>query len=236
MDYFYCSPQRISTDTITIDGDEFAHMTHVMRKVVGDAIRVVDGRGRAYDVTITAINKKIARGTILRSYEMLHEPKVFCTLAVGVLKNPSKFDFLIEKVTELGVSEIIPMRTERTIPSHARIDRWQKLALAAMKQSGRSYLPTVRDLSTFEEILEESDVSDDALKLVAHEQPGNTPETVLTILRRSYRRAIILVGPEGGFTEKEFEEARRHGFVHLSLGPRRLRTETAAIVVTSLLL
>src|SRR5437879_6145287 len=141
MDYFYTPPKNISTDSLVLDGEEFAHLIHVMRKNEGDEIRVVDGMGTAYDVRLGAVKKHMVRCNILRTLPNHHEPSRSVTLAVGILKNPSKFDFLVEKATEIGVHEIVPLQTERTIPGHAKVDRWQKLALAAMKQCGRSYLP-----------------------------------------------------------------------------------------------
>src|SRR5258707_81233 len=143
MDYFYCPPQNIRNDTFLIDDEEFSHLVHVMRKKEGDEIMIVDGGGHAFEARIEEVRQKTARGTITRGYTNLHEPRIDVTVAVGILKNPSKFDFLVEKVTELGVRQIVPLLTERTIPAHAKIDRWQKLALAAMKQSGRSFLPRV---------------------------------------------------------------------------------------------
>jgi len=124
MDYFYTT--HIHGSTFTIDGEEAAHLVHVMRKKVGDEIRIVDGRGTAYDARIDLLSKKSAEGTVFAVYAHHNEPQRHVTMAVGILKNPSKFDFLVEKVAELGVNEIIPLATARTIPSHAKSDRWQK--------------------------------------------------------------------------------------------------------------
>jgi 16S rRNA (uracil1498-N3)-methyltransferase len=231
MDYFYSRPERIRGSSVTIEGEEFAHLVHVMRKHEGDEIRVVDGRGNAYDVTLGPLKKKAAAGTITAVYPHHNEPSLGVALAVAVLKNPSKFDFLVEKVTELGVTEIIPLRTERTIPFHAKADRWRKLAVAAMKQSCRSFLPEVRDLTTLEDLIGRVEQFD--LKLLAHERAAEAlplPEV------RRVRSAIILVGPEGGFSEEEVARCTAAGFLLFSLGERRLRTETAAIVAAAGLL
>src|SRR5207237_291502 len=157
----------ISKDSLLLDGEEFSHLVHVMRKKEGDEIRVVDGMGTAYDVQLGAVTKHMVRCGILETHSHHHEPSRLVTLGVGVLKNPSKFDFLVEKSTELGVHEIIPLQTERTIPHHAKVERWQKLALAAMKQCGRSYLPIVRTLTTLDELITQRDRF--ALRLIAHE-------------------------------------------------------------------
>jgi len=233
MDYFYTPPSNITPSSLTIDGDEFSHLVHVMRAKEGDDIRVVDGRGNAYDVRIGEIKKHTAQGTIHRKHERHNEPPFDLTLAVGILKNPSKFDFLVEKTTELGVRTIIPVTTERTIPHHAKSDRWRKLALAAMKQCGRSYLPDVRELCPLHDLVQES--ASYGVKLIAHEQriagtssPGFTREIRAGSI-------LVLIGPEGGFSDDEVKMAQSMDFVPLYLGVRRLRTETAAVVVSSLL-
>ena len=233
MDYFYCPREHIRGTTFLIDGEEFSHLVHVMRKKAGDEIRIVDGEGSAFDARIEEMKKKTASGKILRSLVQHNEPALEVTLAVGVLKNPSKFDFLVEKTTELGVRRIIPLMTERTIPSHAKIDRWQKLALAAMKQCGRSFLPIVQPLTTLDELLESAAPVD--LKIIAHEKIEMS-EQLPVIVTEQVRSMMLLVGPEGGFSESEVEQCREAGFQSMNLGNRRLRTETAAIVVTTLAL
>jgi 16S rRNA (uracil1498-N3)-methyltransferase len=233
MDYFYCPPENISGNSITIDGDEFSHLTHVMRKKTGDEIRVVDGKGTAYDVRLNEIKKKTASGVILKSYKNHNEPEIAVTLGVGILKNPSKFDFLVEKVSELGVKEIVPLHTERTIPSHAKVDRWQKLALAAMKQSCRSYLPRVREMVSLYDFLSEKCIYD--IKLIAHEQEEGASQ-IQKILTDEARSVVVLIGPEGGFSDDEIDRCLAAGYKQIYFGRRRLRTETAAIVAAAMLI
>lgn len=228
MDYFYTPPEKISGDSVLIDGEEFSHLVHVMRKKSGDEIRVVDGLGTAYDVRLGEIRKKMVRGEISRKFPNHNEPAVAVTIAAGILKNPSKFDFLVEKAVELGVREIVPLRTERTIPSHAKTGRWQKLALAAMKQCGRGVLPKVREAETLDEMLEEGRRF--GRVYVAHQQargtwPGMTGPPDGSVL--------MLIGPEGGFSDEEIDRCTASGAVPVTFGDRRLRTETAAIVAAA---
>ncbi len=229
MDYFYTTD--IHGTSFSIEGDEAAHLSHVMRMKPGDEIRIVDGRGTAYDARIDALTKKSVNGTILATYVHHNESQREVTVAVGLLKNPSKFDFLIEKVTELGVREIMPITTARTISAHAKSDRWQKLALAAMKQSGRSFLPKVHELRTLADVLADPRTYD--RKLIAHEQPD---PAALRSGGFAAGSAIILIGPEGGFTAEEKSAAEKAGYQHWYLGERRLRTETAAIVAAAMAL
>jgi 16S rRNA (uracil1498-N3)-methyltransferase len=231
LDCFYCPPENILGDELTVAGEEFSHLVHVMRKKIGDRIRIVDGKGNAYDATLTDLKKKTAHGRITAHYTHHNEPNLSVTLAVGVLKNPSRFDFLVEKTTELGIHELIPLTTERVIPHHAKIERWQKLALAAMKQCGRSYLPNVRPLTGLDELLGSKDAYD--AKLIAHEKHDDAT-SFKEIIPRGAKKAILLIGPEGGFSENEVSRCVSQGFVAVSLGNRRLRTETAAILITGL--
>lgn len=229
MDYFYAPPERIDGRSVVIDGEELSHLSHVMRKKAGDRIVVVDGDGCAYDVLLETVTKRSARGIIRESYRGYHEPSRKVTLAAGVLKNPSKFDFLVEKATEIGVIGIIPLRTDRSIPSHAKTERWQKLALAAMKQCGRSYLPRVGDLTTLDEVLQTG--SKYQRRLIAHIEANPSAGGYRSPGSGS---TLILVGPEGGFSEDEVARSIAAGFEPVFLGDRRMRAETAAIALAAL--
>lgn len=233
MEYFYTPPHLIGGDHLAIEGEEFSHLTHVMRKGIGDVLLVVDGEGGAYEVTITEIAHRSARCSIHRRHHRLHEPDVKLTLGVGILKNASNFDFLVEKTTELGVTTIVPLQTERTIPHHAKAERWQKIALSAMKQSGRSVLPLVTPLTRLAEFLERK--TDAELQLLPYEHI-EVPSLAQVVRSQHVSSAAVCIGPEGGFSEQEVAMARAAGFRPVSLGPRRLRTETAAIVATAVLM
>ncbi len=227
MNYFYCPRQNIDGTSFRIEGEEYSHLVHVMRAREGDEIIVVDGEGTAYDARIVSLKHKSATGELLRAHAHHHEPEIQLTLAVGMVKNPAKFDFLVEKTTELGVREIIPLQTERTIRVHANVGRWEKLALAAMKQAGRSVLPAVRPPTTLGQLLS-ADKSFD-LKYLAHEQRLADSAS----RQRTGRRILFLVGPEGGFSDAEVDSCLQAGYLPRYFGERRLRTETAAIVAAA---
>jgi len=231
MEYFYVPPDSISPSSATITGDEFSHMTHVMRMREGDAIRVVDGKGNSYDAIITSIAKHYATCNITPLPPRVHEPARALTLGAGILKNPSRFDYLVEKATEIGVTRIVPLVTERTIPRHAKTERWQKLCVAAMKQSGRSVLPEVAQPETLGEFL--SSAGPHALKFIPHEK-AEIPLTRSRVAGEG--RAVVCIGPEGGFSDEEIARAQEAGFEPVTLGTRRLRTETAALVSCTILL
>jgi 16S rRNA (uracil1498-N3)-methyltransferase len=203
-----------------------------MRRAAGDRIRVVDGVGEAYEAVIDAVDRRSARCSIAQRLGRLHEPEIHLTIAVALLKNGSNYDFCIEKCTEIGASGFIPLITARTIPRHARTDRWQKLALAAMKQCGRCVLPTVGTPISFTDLLAMGEP--DAQRIIPHEQV-ETP-LLEQVLDRRAKRVVVCVGPEGGFTGEEIAAAEAAGWSPVSLGRRRLRAETAAITSAALVL
>jgi 16S rRNA (uracil1498-N3)-methyltransferase len=232
MDVFYTPPKHISGESIVIDGDEFHHLTKVLRKKIGDVLHVVDGGGYCYEVQIENLDKRTAHCRVLHIHAKLNEPDIELTLAQALLKNPARFDFIVEKATELGVSHIIPMTTERVIAHSAKIDRWQQIALTAMKQSARCVLPSVASLTAFDDVLAKGATYD--LKLIPHEKTENSQFIVsLVALHASAKNVLLLIGPEGGFTDEEIERAIANGFLPVSLGKRRLRAEPAGIVAAA---
>ncbi len=230
-DYFYAPPSALSGTTIVIEGNELLHLAHVMRKTGGDRIMVVDGAGTAYTATIDSITRSKALCTVTATHAGLHEGPRSVHLGAAVLKHTAAFDFLVEKCTEAGVTSITPLLTARSIPRHARTDRWQKLALAAMKQSGRCILPAVRPLTPLPAFLDGAAVG--TARFIPHEKVPDPPlGTVLASVPPGVQ-VVLCVGPEGGFTEEEIGAAAEKGFRPVSLGPARLRTETAALLATA---
>ncbi len=230
LEFFYVPPGAVVGSTITVEGEEFSHLTQVMRHVEGDTIGIVDGAGMAYVTAVAALHKHSARCSILSTHPRLHEPAQHVTLAVAVLKNPARFDLVVEKATELGVCRIIPMVTARTIARHARVERWQAVALAAMKQCGRCVLPAIPSAMTFDEVI----AGAQGEKLLFHEQASR-------LLGRSAGAHdasawTVCIGPEGGFSGTEVASALAHHWTIVSVGDRRLRSETAAIVAAARLL
>jgi 16S rRNA (uracil1498-N3)-methyltransferase len=232
MDYFYTPPLLTKNKSLSIQGEELHHLSKVLWKKVGEAIIVIDGKERAYKAVLESISRSSAECKILETFYRFNEPEVEVKLAVALLKNPSRLDFLVEKCTELGVRGFIPMETDRTIVSKVHTERLQKIALAAMTQCGRSYLPPIHSLMKFSEAL--TYIKDCDVKFIMHEKADlrSDPRGKNEIGKRE-KSVGILVGPEGGFTDDEVQAAQSAGFVPLSLGTRRLRSETAAIASVS---
>jgi 16S rRNA (uracil1498-N3)-methyltransferase len=232
MDYFYTDASNIVGSALTILGDEAKHLSRVLRKVPGEVVWVTDGADNAYQVVIQSISKQDVICEILERCPRLHESALDLTLAVGMIKNPSRMDWLIEKATELGVRRFIPMRTARSIHHSAKIERWSSLALAAMKQSMRCWLPPVDEVAAYSSVLAQTGMFDLAVILHEAASPANHLQQIVA-QHTAARSALLLIGPEGGFTDEEIAAAEHAGCLVASLGVRRLRTETAAVVAAA---
>jgi 16S rRNA (uracil1498-N3)-methyltransferase len=234
MDYFYVTADDIHNSTIVVRGEEFKHLTRVLRKKVGERIFVTDGNDRMYEAAIRSIASHEAKCEILERKQRVNEPKVDITLAVSLLKSPARFDFLMEKSTELGVRTIIPMLCERTVSRREKHERLEKISLAAMKQCGRSYMPRVSMLSSFDTVVHHAHEYD--LRLIPHEKIEQSQYIGAVVQHHVKARSILLmIGPEGGFTDRELHRATAEGCIPISLGPRRLRSETAALTALACL-
>jgi 16S rRNA (uracil1498-N3)-methyltransferase len=232
MDYFLVESEQIDGDHLVLKGDEYKHLSRVLRKRVGDHVFVTDGRGRMYEVIIQEFSRTEAQCSIIQTVERWNEPRTEVTLAISLLRNPARFDLVIEKATELGVSKIIPLLCERTIPKQEKHARLEKIAVSALKQCGRSILPQIFVLTRFDTLVRNSDRF--GLKVIAHEKTEQS-HSLGSVIRHheDVKSVLLIVGPEGGLTQEETDLADRQGFISVSLGPRRLRSETAAIVGVS---
>ncbi len=232
MDYFFVDKRDVHGMTLFLRGDEAKHLARVLRTRVGDHVFVTDGADTMYEAAVVRIGREDVECDIVDVKMRVNEPRTEVALAVSLLKNPSRVDFLVEKAVELGVRTIIPMSCERTIPEHEKHARLEKIALAAMKQCGRSYLPKIIDLMEFDTLVHHAQGY--SLRLIPHEKTEQS-QFVGAVMQHHLqaKSVLLLIGPEGGFTEREIELATEHQFIAISLGPRRLRTETAAISALS---
>lgn len=235
---FYVSPGCIYPERHVIevkDKQEIHHIRDVMRLDKGLEVVVFDGRGKEYLGSIKNISRTSVVIKIIRQMETKKD--VPCNIALyQALPKKGKLDFIIEKAVELGVSRIIPMVTERTIPvlkiKNTKIDRWERIAIAAAKQCGRTALPALKGPMGFEECLNDSKKSD----LVIFAALDKDAEPLKEILSSARPEKIsVFVGPEGDFTRRETAMAREQGYLVCSLGSLVLRVETAAIYILSCL-
>lgn len=232
LQHFYVAPSSVTADEIVLRDGEYRHAVRVLRKMVGDSITAVDGRGHLYRAVVTAIDRTTLHARIEKMEVDVAEPRLRLTLAVGLLKG-ERMDWIVEKGSEIGIAAFQPMVTMRSVvKAHLRLPRWQEKALAAMKQCGRSWCINILPLRPLQDLL--SSWHGKPI-IVAHEQSWGTNEDIEKIVN-DFSEVLLLVGPEGGFDDSEIQMAKQHGALSLSLGCRRLRSETAALVAAARLL
>ncbi|MCA9731597.1 MAG: 16S rRNA (uracil(1498)-N(3))-methyltransferase [Deferribacteres bacterium] len=242
-EFFYVSPSQCPLEhenaigqPLLLRDEEHRHLFKVLRHQAGDQIFVTSGDGRTFDCEISAIEKQRSILTIQNVIMEMGEPQFKVTIAQAIPKL-NRFEWFLEKAVEIGASEIWPMQTQYTelFPNKLKSERWQKILLAAMKQCGRSQLPAMQELRTFEEILSATNQFD--ITFIAHAPvPGNAITWSSQAEIPQVKSALLLIGPEGGFSEDELEKAIASGYRFLHLGPTRLRSETAGLVAAALLL
>jgi len=236
---FYVSPEFVYPEKNIIeikDKGELRHIRDVMRLVPGSEVGVFDGTGMEYLGRIKDINRSSVVIDIIRKIEIKKDIMPDITLYQAIPKK-GKMDLIVEKAVELGVTRVAPMITERTISAITgkagkKQDRWSRIAMAASKQCGRSTLPVIVDIRSFEECLNESGNSD-LIVFAALDKDAKPLKQILESSRPS--RVSVFVGPEGDFSQEEIAKARGHGYPVCSLGPLVLRVETAAMYILSCL-
>jgi len=233
---FFISPEQVLGDRITITGEDLRHITTVLRKRTGDELLLSDGQGREYAVKIIEAHKaEIVTRIEARSTQSIRAPRII--LGQGLPKS-DKMDWIVQKATELGVSTIVPLVTERTIvkirDEEKRTARWQKIAREAAMQSRRPDIPVVGPVEPFALFLRNLVPGPRTLLLFPWED-GTEPVKTVLLGEDVVATVIVLIGPEGGFSESEAAQARGKGFRLVSLGPNILRTETAAIAVLGMI-
>lgn len=235
---FMVSPKSIKDNILTLNEAESHHLAKVMRAQVGDIFYAVDGLGLKHRVVINKMTLKKVTGEIINTTRLENEPLTKITLAVGLCR-PAKIDFIVEKGTELGISQFIFFVSEKTLAddkidrsANKKLPRWQKIAAAATKQSLRTIIPEISAIVHFDDILRLP--MDYHLSLIA--DMNHEPENLDRHLKSAPRDILLLVGPEAGLSNREIKKAIDFGFKLIKLGPRRLRAETAAILFASLVM
>jgi 16S rRNA (uracil1498-N3)-methyltransferase len=229
----YYSPTPPTDGLLVITGSEARHIARVMRHKVGSVISVVDGVGADYEVELTEVKVDRVAGRVLSTRFGVREPKHRVTIAQAVLKG-DRLAQVCEQATELGVSRVIPIQTARTVGrlSPVRLERLRAVSLAALKSSTRTVLPKIDAATGLDGLLATTGEFDHVL--VAYEE--ETGPGLDAVLKRDAGSVLIVIGPEGGFEPAEIGALKAAGAVSFSLGPRRLRAETAAVAVAAMTL
>jgi 16S rRNA (uracil1498-N3)-methyltransferase len=238
MRRFFVRPEDVGAHELRLQGDEVAHLARVLRSGPGVQIVAFDGLGHEYVATVERLEADGAICQIMCHRDVRPTQTVSITVGQGLPK-VDKFEWVIQKTTELGVAAIVPLTTARAVPqlsaAHraAKLARWEKLAREACKQCGRSTVPRLHSLTSLHTFFTTFQRSD--LKLVLWE--GEKTRRLRSVLTTSapVASAAIIIGPEGGLTPQEVAEGESYGFFAVRLGERILRTETASVVAVALL-
>ena len=241
---FFVPPPQIRDGEVCLRGSDVWHITKVLRLGMGAEVVVFDGRGHEYRVVLERTKRQEIYGRVLEEWEKQTESPLKLSLVQGVPKG-DKLDLIMQKATEIGMFELIPLASERSYWSsvsgqvsaakaHQRLERLSRIGIEAAKQSCRSSVPFIRPIVTVEEFLTTPPNADLKLLLWEEEQGKRLKET-LRAIKNSVASAVVVIGPEGGLTPEEARRFQENGFLSVSLGQRILRTETAGIAVLSIL-
>jgi 16S rRNA (uracil1498-N3)-methyltransferase len=224
MQLFYNPTINETTETFSFDKEESKHIIKVLRKKDSDILHVTNGLGLLFKTQITLASDNKCTVKIV-SVEKTEAPKYKLHLAVAPTKMNDRYEWFLEKATEIGIHEITPVFCDRSERKVINIERFEKIILSAMKQCNQMYLPKLNPAITFKEFLK---IEKTGTTLIAHCEETNKKSLKSVVVPNT--DYTILIGPEGDFSNKEIELALENSFIPVSLGETRLRTETAAIV------
>jgi len=246
---FYIPSFTAGQQEVVLDEDNSRHVIQVLRMGPGELLHLTDGRGHLLEGEVVDAHKKRCRVAV-RSVRTSPPPSTNVTIAISPVKNASRFEWFLEKATEIGVTTIVPLLCERTERQSIRTDRLRNILVSAMLQSQQSWLPALSEPLPFSQLIAQAAdttlvaaAGAAGLRLIAHCLEAPRPTMSLAGFVREQSAPVpgagpgtlILIGPEGDFSPKEVEMALAAGYLPVSLGANRLRTETAGVVAATLL-
>lgn len=220
--------EKIESGFAHLDEEESRHLLTVLRRKVGDRLQLTDGQGFFYEAELAEVGKRHALARILSKTEASPERSAKLHVAIAPTKQIERFEWFLEKATEIGVDEITPLLCQRSERDTIRLDRLEKILVSAMKQSLRARLPKLNELTRFQKFATNSAESQKRIAWCSAE-PLPHLKTTLSL----QESAVVAIGPEGDFSPEEVELALQNGFTSVSLGDARLRTETAGVLAVS---
>ena len=234
LPYFYTEPISSINNIIVLNEENSKHIVQVLRMQAGRQLKLTDGLGSIYTAEITDAHKKKCVVKIIDSEKIPTVQPTVC-IAISPVKNNSRFEWFLEKATEIGVSQIVPIICERTEKQFLKFERLKGILISAMLQSQQAWLPVLQEPITLEKFVKDNK-SDN--KFIAHCEEQNKVslrDLISHTDKKESSVSTILIGPEGDFSPGEIKIALLNNFNPVSLGETRLRTETAAIVAATLL-
>jgi 16S rRNA (uracil1498-N3)-methyltransferase len=235
---FFVSTSDFEGDRVRLSREQAHQVRHVLRLGPGDIIVVLDDRGAEYDLTLTTVSQKEAAGRVTGTRDAAGEPTVQLTLFQSLLVR-EKFEWVLQKATEVGVAQVVPVLTARSLVrtkqiEENKLDRWRRIVTEAAEQSHRGRIPKIEPAILLGDVFSRY-VGFDRFLIAAPSQTTPLHDALLGIGCKDPSLALM-IGPEGGFTNEEVAVARAKGAIAVGLGPRILRTETAAMIASALVL
>lgn len=222
MHLFYST--SITQGMVELDQDESRHLAKVLRLTSGDAVTVIDGKGGKYTCEVLEAHPK--KSTLQITEELREDNEYKVSIAAAPTKNLNRWEWFLEKATEIGIDGIYPLVTYHSERKVLKRERQERILISAMKQSYKSKIPDLREITSFKDFLQQKLGS---AKYIAHCY-DDIPKEPLKNTYKKGEKALILIGPEGDFSKEEVKLAIDKGFIPVSLGESRLRTETAALM------
>lgn len=229
LPFFFTASLSLQDSSFILSEETSKHIVQVLRMQEGEQLRLTDGKGNVMTCSIAEAHKKKCSVIKLSGSSTASYPNDI-SIAISLIKNTSRFEWFLEKATEIGVRSIIPLLCERTEKQHFRWDRMNGILISAMLQSQQYFLPELMEPVNIKSLLESNN---SIHKFIAHCDEDAHKRSFTPINKNE--SAIMLIGPEGDFSKEEILLAKSKGFVPVSLGNNRLRTETAAVVATVLM-
>ncbi|MGN5955225.1 16S rRNA (uracil(1498)-N(3))-methyltransferase [Sphingobacterium lactis] len=228
MHLFFTPDIQAEQKQYQLSEEESKHAVRVLRMNVGDKVQLIDGRGGWYEAEINDAHPKRTQLAVLSYTADFQKPTYHLHIAVAPTKNIDRIEWFLEKATEIGIQEITPIISEHSERKEVKIDRLNKVVISAMKQSLKAYMPQINEAVSLDVFMQKVANEDGLLKAIAHCEEDQAKK----YLNKEFPQGskyLILIGPEGDFSSREIETAFSAGFIPVSLGEARLRTETAAL-------
>lgn len=239
MHKFFVPRENFTQQSAKIVGDDVKHIYKVLRLNKGERVSINNCEGEEYLGEITEINKSEVQVNLIEKLKIDNESPVEIHLYQGLPKS-GKMDLIVQKATELGVKTITPVIMQRVISKnelgeYKKVDRWNRIALEACKQSKRSIIPKINTPYDFKKMLSEVKHTDIVFVPYENEENFGIKKALSEVTKEKIKKVAIIIGPEGGFETDEIEELKSQGANIVTLGPRILRTETAGFVCASII-
>ncbi|MEI7472320.1 MAG: RsmE family RNA methyltransferase [Chitinophagaceae bacterium] len=232
LPFFYKEDISTASKEVILDEATSKHIVQVLRMQKGEQVQLTNGKGHLFTCAITDDNRKKCAVKINAS-QLVNAPAKKVSIAISPLKNANRFEWFLEKATELGVTKIIPLVCKRTEKDQLKEERMKGILVSALLQSQQAWLPEMQAPVKFEQWLRKS--TPNKQSFIAHCLEDDSKKNLVDAIDNSSAEKIILIGPEGDFTKEEIDAALAAGYIPVSLGNTRLRTETAAITAAVLL-